>query len=421
MPLKLNDLLKKAEKKGITQKISAPSSSQLLRTWQQESVLYQSANQGTTREQLENSQGTSQGTSRERQENDKRTTREQPGEQPGNQPGNEPENKPGNKLGNKLGNTLQEKIFLELTRLSGLQEKLFNYALELCLSKDSSCTGFISTFEMANIMGCSYESAKVTLKRLIKKGLIIRLKGKASKGGFINLEIPKEIKLIALDIKKSNGLGNKPGNKLGNNPGNEPGNNLGNNNFLNNSSLINTTIENEEWNLNFEPLAYIGFTKESLMEIVHKNARRHTPQVIQEAIYAFAHDLEKKVVKIRQGSTPLQFFIGVMISSLYNPVSVDYINPEEQALQIYLERRQAAKERNKKVDDELRTEHFNQWEQSITEEERDNILPEDAKNSPVKSHARSCLTKHHRENVWPMIRNEFYKEKNLPVVEFIDD
>lgn len=41
MPLNLNDLLKKAESKGITQKQnSTSSSSKFIRPWQQESVLY---------------------------------------------------------------------------------------------------------------------------------------------------------------------------------------------------------------------------------------------------------------------------------------------------------------------------------------------------------------------------------------------
>ena len=180
-----------------------------------------------------------------------------------------------------------------------------------------------------------------------------------------------------------------------------------------------TTALPDEWNLNFAPLTDIGFTKNHLIQLSKKT--QHPPPDVQDAIYAFAHDLEKRAVKIRKGSTPLQFFIGVMISGLYSPVSVDYINPEERALQIYLERRQATKELNKKVDEELRTEHFNLWEASLTIEEKNAILPDEAKNSPWKSHARSCLITHHKENVWLVDRNKFYEKKELALVEFVDD
>ena len=45
MPLNLNDLLKKAEKKGFTQQNTSSSPTQLLRPWQQESILYAPDNQ----------------------------------------------------------------------------------------------------------------------------------------------------------------------------------------------------------------------------------------------------------------------------------------------------------------------------------------------------------------------------------------
>lgn len=86
--------------------------------------------------------------------------------------------------------------------LVGIQKRLFEYIFELCLIRDENSTGHISTMEIAKKLDYSYGNIKCALVRLVSKRLIKRLKGKGCKGGFISLEIPKEIKIIAIKTKR---------------------------------------------------------------------------------------------------------------------------------------------------------------------------------------------------------------------------
>lgn len=335
MPLNLNDLLKKAEQKGIKAPSPSPAPLEFSRPWQEESILFnkpdkaqkenaiedrqhrQESHTGThpqekkviketiktqgtlgeqhreqVREPLENNIGNIKGTVREHLENTTPPIRERSGNTPrtlrehtGNKIGNRLGNNLENDLGNNLGNSLQESSRQILISLTGLQKNLFNYVLDLCISRDSTSTGFICTQVMARSIGCSYESAKVTLKRLIKKGLIIRLKGKTSIGGFINLEIPKDIKMIAMDL--GNNLENSLGNKLGNDLGNRLENDSDRRRRVNNISSSSRDVI-DEWDFDLSSFEKFGFDKGRLKQVI--NMGKYTPQEVEQSLIEFEHD-----------------------------------------------------------------------------------------------------------------------------------
>lgn len=115
------------------------------------------------------------------------------------------------KISNKKANEEQTKEKLDnlkfiLSRLPNLQWKLFYYVLEKCLYRKNLTSGKISTKDMARVIKCSYGTAKMILNRLIKKHLIIRLKGKTSFYGYVSLALPEQVKMIGLEIKKTRNI-----------------------------------------------------------------------------------------------------------------------------------------------------------------------------------------------------------------------
>ncbi len=157
-------------------------------------------------------------------------------------------------------------------------------------------------------------------------------------------------------------------------------------------------------------------TQKHLDQISKRTA--HSPEDVQEAIYAFAHDLENNKLKIRKGNEPLNFFMGIIgKGDLYLPVSPDYMNPTLKASQLYLQKRQENRAHFKALDEELRMESFEQWQRELSAAEKDSILPEEVRTSPFKPYIQSSLLAYHRKKVWPEVRFSFYHDRNIPFFE----
>lgn len=140
------------------------------------------------------------------------------------------------------------------------------------------------------------------------------------------------------------------------------------------------------------------------------NTKKHSPDIIQDAIYAFAHDLNKKTINPKN---PLGFFISVMKKDLYAPASSDYENPQVKAMRTYLENRKAIEQEKAELEEELKKEHFSIWESALSESEKYMLLSENARKSVIKAYKTAELKNYHKEKIWPQIRNSFYREKGL--------
>ena len=76
MPLNLNDLMKKAKDRGITTSLHANSHpSQLIRPWQQESVLFETTKKTETSEQQTDRSIKNQASTNRQQTDNKQTTK----------------------------------------------------------------------------------------------------------------------------------------------------------------------------------------------------------------------------------------------------------------------------------------------------------------------------------------------------------
>ena len=91
-------------------------------------------------------------------------------------------------------------IKASILQLTGIQKNIFTKISDECINNKENNTVLIYKKNLVDISGCHYEAAKTSLKRLVTKGLLVRLKGKPAKGGFINIELPSEVQSIYLDL-----------------------------------------------------------------------------------------------------------------------------------------------------------------------------------------------------------------------------
>ena len=295
-------------------------------------------NKGTEREQL----GNKKGTIRKQLESNKETIKEQ--------------------LGNK-------DLLKNISNLTGIQARVFYYVLELCNLNQTNNTKNFTTKDLSQYVQCSPDTAKVSLKRLLNKGIIIRNKGKTARGGYLNISLTDEIKaagnlFLNKDVSQPTIARNI----------NFIGEQLGNNS-IHSSSNINTTTKKtkplpEEWqSLDFEDLRSIGFTVTQLKQLIDKNE----PELVQESIYHFAFGYQKNPNKYPH---PLNVLMGVLRKG-QGWSEPGYISPKEKAQQELLERKKAELARLDKMAAELFDVEYSSWEKSKTKEELDALVPAD--------------------------------------------
>src|SRR5262249_33735766 len=152
---------------------------------------------------------------------------------------------------------------------------------------------------------------ETALKRLIKKGLILREKGKTGKNGLLNIAMSEAVKNEAIKYIHGYQFEDEVLNKGSVRVQTDLPNRvqLGFKNSLYSSNNINktTTTLPEEWKkINFSPLEAIGFSEQHLFDIYTNSLC--DPTVVQESIYHFAFGLGEG--RHKEYDSPLKVFIG---------------------------------------------------------------------------------------------------------------
>ena len=306
----------------------------------------------------------------------------------------------------------------------GLQRSLVFVIFNECKINRTKITNPISIEYLAKACNSNVFSIKKSIQRLEKKGIIFRAEFKNGRSGWTKYELTENV-YKEIIINHSNSKFDENWRQTGDKLGTELETKL-RTIFPSSNSTYKTTTTIQEgnsqkndnvWNLDITPLTTIGFTQKHLEQISQRTS--HSPEEVQEAIYAFSYDLENKKIKIRNGNDPLHFFMGIMgKGGLYLPTSADYMNPTLRASKLYLEKRKERKDHYQQVESALRNENFEQWNSQLNEEEKERILPEEVKNSGFKPYIQSSLLAYHRKNLWPEKRLSFYEEKGIPIVDF---
>lgn len=291
-------------------------------------------------------------------------------------------------IGNDLDNKIDEVDYLEsIKKLTGIQEKIFFYVIEICSAKGVLETGSIITFDIKEAAKCSYGSVKTSLKRLIDKKLIERKPGKRSKGGHINLSITKNIRSAALEVKKeresSSIIHSQIFKKM-----HVIDNDLDNMSPIYNNDNKNIIIKTLSLPLDWEiidttPLKDIGFSIAQLKQLYQSG--KTSPEVVQISIYHFAFALENRKEEIEnkyKGS--LNAIMAVLIKG--NAWFEDkYESPQEKAIKKVLEVKKYQQEKIQNMLNELCELEFPDWRSKLTDEEISEIVPSNLLKLNVKS------------------------------------
>lgn len=301
----------------------------------------------------------------------------------------------------------------QLSKITGIQKRIMDVVVDLCTANKKLETGPLLTSGLASCVLTTIGTVKMSLKRLIDRDFLKRGAGRTAPGGYICLHIEQEIYDLVLQLRKEKEFFIHPMNSLHNHNPNSAANldNKLDNNFpYSSSNNINTTTNNsgiknfelpEGWSsIDFSNLSHIGFTQTQLKQLVDKNL----PEVVQESIDFFAYDISQNPEKYKQ---PLNVIMGVLRKGNGWSKPAGYESPKDKALREYTERKKAEVENRNKLLEELMVAEFSQWESNLSEEDLENILPADVRNSRLSAAKISTLKNHFREQVLiPRLKKE---------------
>lgn len=301
-----------------------------------------------------------------------------------------------NAIDNITGNNEGLAYLIEsIKKLSGIQKNIFFYILNVCSARGVLDTGNILSSDLANAANCTVGSAKTSLIRLIEKHLVLRLQGKASRGGHMVLGITKEIQ--AASIQAQQALFNPfKMSQLDNVTGNATNNMTSYSSSIYKNNNTTTTSLPEDWRkINFDLLQRIGFSETQLRQLFDSNMT--APEIVQDAINRFAYSLEHSE-KVKSYSDPLNVLMGVLRKGQrWN--EPNYIPPKDLALRQMLEEKRKQKEQHDAMVKELINLEFPEWMKKLSEEEIKNIVPADTLKTKLTPAIHSALRQYYTEKV----------------------
>lgn len=294
-------------------------------------------------------------------------------------------------------------LYNQLIKLSGLQKNILNFIIDVCILRNGLETGPIETSTIAMCVKTTTGSVKISLKRLIDKGFIVRNKGKQAKGGYINLSVTNDVLVNVIQQRESNNRILNPAELLS-----SIRYQIDNNNSYSSSILINNTTTTkkqdhfpDEWaEIDYESLSQIGFTKTQIKQLIEKNE----PTIVQESINHFAFGLEYNQ-KFQKYEDPLNVLMGVLRKG-QGWFEKDYRTPKEIAQQHLLEIKKAELERKRELEESTYKIAVMEWQQSLTEAEIENIAPRKKLSGDIMP-TNAKLSLYFKDNIWPNLKTEY--------------
>lgn len=285
-----------------------------------------------------------------------------------------------------------------IRKLGGNEQKIFFYLIEICIAKGSLSTGEIPGKTIMATVGTTRNGMETALKRLRKKGLILREKGKTGKNGLINITLSEVVKNEAIKYMHTHQseqvIFNQGSIRVQAQQGNKV--QLGFNNAIYSSSYNKntTTVLPDEWEkINFSPLESIGFAEQHLLDIYSANIC--DASVVQESIYHFAFGLEEGR---HNYDSPLKVFVGRLRKG--NAwIESNYESPKDKALKALFERKKAEKEKRDAMIKEIIEIEFPEWRKKLTQDEIKQIVPADTLKTNLAPAITAALRTHYVDNI----------------------
>lgn len=307
----------------------------------------------------------------------------------------------GELLDNQLDNAV---IHNRIQNLSGLQKLILEFMVEICSEKNSLDTGPVETNIICLYIKANNGVVKMSLKRLIDKGFLIRKKGKVAKGGYVNFSIPKEIFAGMIEHRKNHHRYNNPVSMVTYLRQQLDNKELHSSSYLNNKTTTVKGHLSPEWEqIDFELLSEIGFTKNQIRQLVDTA----DPVVVQESIKHFSFGLTYNQ-KLKKYEDPLNVLMGVLRKG-QAWFEKDYRSPKEIAQQQIIENKKIELERKFKLEDEAYKLSLEQWKRNLTPVEIEKIVANKNK-IPDLTPQPAKLSIFFKENIWPEKKAEYFIE-----------
>jgi len=273
-----------------------------------------------------------------------------------------------------------------LSSIVGLQRRIVVFVFEETKSSREKVTAPISIQNLAESCKTTSMAAQVTIRRLEKKGVLLRGEYKNGRGGWTRYELPNDLFQELLQQETQNKLRTnleQSWNKLRSQPRTELRTSPSSSSSILNIYKTTTSeevVQNQstkggfelspEWQeVDIEALSSIGFSKHHLIQIARQELL--TPDLVQDSISAFAFDL-KTNGKEKGINSPINFFMGILRKGMpYTPPD-NYVSPKDTAIRKILEIRKKEEESAK----ELKELEFRKWLRETPVEEKKKLVGE---------------------------------------------
>jgi len=305
--------------------------------------------------------------------------------------------------------------------LSGSQKNITIYLYNICKISRDKATHPLSLELIANSCQTTVLSAKKTLQRLEKKGIITRNNFKSGRGGWTSYCLPNGVfqQVLYMETEdKSRTIRGQTEDKLGTELGTETrtslsssssSSNIYNNKTTTTSGAEKSKLEDEWLKVNIEPLLNIGFTETHLGQIASQNL--FSPDIVQNSIYAFAFDLENNDKAKTLKKDPINFFMGILRRGMPYAPPDNYEHPKDKATRLYLESMRKVVQKREKIRQEMMNVAFEDWYYKLENEDAKSFLPIEMKLPPSYANApkESRIVKdkaraHFIENIWSTLQ-----------------
>ena len=304
------------------------------------------------------------------------------------------------------------------SNLAGLQRRLTKFVYDECKVARAKTTKQLSIEYIIKALNAPYFSIKATIQRLIKKGVIVRGGLKQGRGGWVTYGVSD---LVFNEILRDEETEYKPStnlvqcSKIEQKPSTQPSTSLAvdpvSSSYIINTTTTNCSLDPQKSNLpeiwqkvDIDILQNIGFSESHLKQLVEKNI----PECVEESLKHFAFGLLHNP-KTKQYSDPLNVLMGVLRKG-QAWVESNYKSQLEITTEEFLQRKKSEAERIGKLKDAVFSAEFQEWENTLSDEDKKTITLSGDKNVPEKVNLRL----HFKTKVWPEKKKDHELTKHDP-------
>jgi hypothetical protein len=281
-------------------------------------------------------------------------------------------------------------------------------------------TSAFARAHLAGRLGLSYEAIRSCLKRLVRFGILDKVESsKGGPGAWVLVRFSQRIfqELCLTEAQPGHNPVTNPV-KTEAQPGHQPGHALSSSSSLIDLENLKTTTTSEpelletgpvhlapEWaNLDFSPLAEIGFTQNHLTQIIRHGKLSRAE--VEPSIEFFAFDLRRNGKAKMLNGSPLNFFMGILRKGIPYAPPENYESPVDEArrrTREFLERKAQTRQAEEKRIMDL---EYAEWRRGLAPGDIARLMPDWAqKPGQIQD---TAIKSHFEEQVWPERAQEVF-------------